>query len=142
MYMCSSPSARPAPPGSPNPGEVTEAGQPSENATNMPGHHAELLHLCAARSLPTPVFDIEGDGFGGWLGVLTVGDLLVENKGTSWQTKKAAKQGLAELGVDAVKGMAQPEEEGDNKPWVLLLNGTSKYLSPLVSRSLFLSPSG
>lgn len=69
-----------------------------------------------------PLFDIECDGQGVWGGTLVVGDRTISRGEMRWQTKKAAREALAKVGVGAVRGMMK-SEDGEAKNWVGMLQG-------------------
>ena len=88
-------------------------------------HHVAALNiLCQARGL-TAVYEIEGGkDFGG---VLKLGETTVKS-GERWKSKKDAKEGLAEKGLDIVKAIdakgKQSERSGEaGKNWVGMLLG-------------------
>lgn len=74
-----------------------------------------------------PKYEIEGDqsDFGGWL---QIGNETI-SRDERWKTKKDAKEGLAEMGVELVKGLREKEMEkepvaGPQPNWVGLLQST------------------
>lgn len=84
-----------------------------------------LYHLCQERGL-TPEFDIEGDNEGGFGGWLKVGNETI-GQDQRWRSKKDAKEGLSERGVEVVKGM-EVRERGSagraaQKNWIGMLQG-------------------
>lgn len=88
-------------------------------------HHVAALNiLCQAKGL-TAVFEIEGvTDFGG---VLKLGKTAVKSE-ERWKSKKDAKEGLAEKGLDIVKAIdakgKQSERSGEaGKNWVGMLLG-------------------
>ncbi|KAL8818134.1 MAG: hypothetical protein Q9223_003175, partial [Gallowayella weberi] len=93
---------------------------------NVPAFH----HLCQERGLVAE-FAIDGDQFQGFGGTVTVGGQTITSD-RRWQNKKEAKEGLAELGIPAVREMeavhkdkkepAAPKEKGEpDKNWVGML---------------------
>ena len=88
---------------------------------------AALNTQCQTRGF-LPVFEIEGEtDFGG---VLRLRDVTVTSD-QRWQSKKDAREGLAEKGLEVVKLMGFtskeppiPQESGRN--WVGMLHGMSK----------------
>ena len=88
-------------------------------------HHVAALNtLCQAKGL-TAVFEIDGVvDFGG---VLKIGETTVKSE-ERWKSKKDAKEGLAEKGLDIVKAIdakgKQSEKLGEaGKNWVGMLLG-------------------
>ncbi|MCJ1348964.1 hypothetical protein MMC31_007197 [Peltigera leucophlebia] len=84
-------------------------------------HIAELNHL-GQKLGKVPEYDLEGDGQQGWGGKLVFGDQTITKDGIRWQTKKAAKAGLAELGLEAMKGMIGVPNIPKTGDWVRLLH--------------------
>ena len=88
-------------------------------------HHVSALNiLCQAKGL-TAIFEIDGVmDFGG---VLKLGETTVKSE-ERWKSKKDAKEGLAEKGLEIVKAIdakaKQSERSGEaGKNWVGMLNG-------------------
>lgn len=73
-------------------------------------HTAELNQLCQKLAI-APEYDFEGDHLEGWGACLRLGNCKIMKNGMRWQTKRAAKDALAELGLEAMAGMAS----GQNK---------------------------
>ena len=105
-------------------------------------HHVSALNiLCQAKGL-TAIFEIDGVmDFGG---VLKLGETTVKSE-ERWKSKKDAKEGLAEKGLEIVKAIdakgKQSERSGEaGKNWVGMLNGEcislkqhySFYLQPVL----------
>lgn len=91
-------------------------------------HVAELYRLCEQTQGLVPLFEIECDGQGAtWGGRLLVGDRTISRgEEMRWQSKKAAKEGLAEVGVGVVRGMMK-NEDGKAKNWIGMLQGMYPY---------------
>lgn len=115
----------------PNPGK-SSGGAPPSNLVPVgapkTNHHVPVLYmLCQKRGI-VPEFEIDGDryGFGGWL---KIGNETV-SRDERWSTKKDAKEGLAERGVEVVKGMQERENAplANGQSWVGKLQGTSELL--------------
>lgn len=87
-------------------------------------HVAELYQLCEQTQGLVPLFEIECDRQGTtWGGRLLVGDRTISRgEEMRWQSKKAAKEGLAEVGVGVVRGMMK-NEDGKAKNWIGMLQG-------------------
>ncbi|KAL8948190.1 MAG: hypothetical protein Q9222_005596, partial [Ikaeria aurantiellina] len=81
--------------------------------------------LCQERALIAE-YEIQGDQNVGFGGTLTVSGQVIKSE-NRWRNKKEAKEGLAELGMPVVKGMAaaakgeQSVTGGQEKNWVGLL---------------------
>lgn len=73
-----------------------------------------------------PRFEIEGDQRMGFGGTVAVGDETITSE-QRWQTKKAAKEGLAEKAVGIVKAMPslkRKRSEGETQEnWIGMLHG-------------------
>lgn len=83
--------------------DATAATQPVQLASPRTSYAVSALHhLCQERGLKMD-FEIEGDkhGFGGWL---KVGNEMI-GRDERWRSKKDAKEGLAERGLEVVKAM-------------------------------------
>lgn len=105
--------------GSPAPESVQVVGEPKSRK-----YVSELHQLCQTTQGLVPLFEIECDGQGAtWGGKLVVGDRTISRGEMRWQSKKAAREGLAELGVGIVKGMVKGEN-GKGKNWIGMLQGT------------------
>lgn len=84
---------------------------------------AELYQLCQQTAGLVPLFEIECDAQGAtWGGKLVVGDRTISRGETRWPSKKAAREGLAEVGVGVVRGMMK-NEDGKAKNWIGMLQG-------------------
>lgn len=121
--------------GSPAPESVQVVGEPKSRKYVL-----ELHRLCQTTQGLVPLFEIECDGQGAtWGGKLVVGDRTISRGEMRWQSKKAAREGLAELGVGIVKGMVKSEngkgENGKGKNWIGMLQGTYILLD-LLSKSI------
>ena len=105
----------------PNPTSVQE---PVPLGTKSSFHIAALNTQCQSKGF-LPVFDIEGTAdFGG---VLKLRGVTVTSE-RRWNSKKEAREGLAEKGLGIVKEMeAKPKESGGSQEagrnWIGLLNG-------------------
>lgn len=107
---------------------------------------SELHRLCQTRlkGRLVPLFEIElcDDKGATWGGNLIVGDRTISRGGEMrWQSKKAAKEGLAELGVGVVRGMMKSEDgDGDEeaKNWGGMLQGMycTSHTSLIFSQNL------
>ena len=110
--------------------------EPVQLGVRTSQHVTTLFHLCQERSI-VPEFEIDGnqDGFGG---VLRIGEQTVAGK-QKWGSKKAAKEALAEKGVEVVKGIEakrkSPPARGGASPenWIGKLLG-NRPTSSLESR--------
>lgn len=84
---------------------------------------SELHRLCQTTPGLVPLFEIECDDRGlSWGGKLVLGDQTISRGTMRWQSKKAVREGLAEIGVEVVKGMVK-NEDGETKNWVGMLHG-------------------
>lgn len=87
----------------------------------------ELYQLCQRTEGLVPLFEIECDAQGAsWGGKLIVGGRTISRGETRWQSKKAAREGLAEVGVGVVRGMMKTED-GKAKNWIGMLQGMYPY---------------
>ena len=114
--------------------------QPVQLGTQTSHNVSALYTACQAKGL-TPVFDIEGQANKAiFRGVLRVGDATVALD-EQWRSKKEARERLAAVGVEIVKGMGARKrvgsaggvEQGDRvkEPnWVGMLQGSSSYSFP------------
>lgn len=109
---------------------VVVVGNPASESVQVVGeprsskYVSELHRLCQTTPGLVPLFEIECDDRGTtWGGRLVVGDRTISRGEMRWQSKKAAKEGLAEVGVGVVKGMTK-NEDGEAKNWVGMLQGT------------------
>lgn len=85
-------------------------------------HIAELNQLGQKLGI-VPEYDFEGDNQQGWGGSLRLGERTITKDGMRWQTKKAAKDGLAELGLEAIKGTTSVQDNMlKTKNWAGLLH--------------------
>ena len=84
-------------------------------------HTAELNQLGQKLAI-VPDYDFEGDTQQGWGGRLRLGERTITKEGMRWQTKKAAKDGLAELGLEAMKEMTSEQNNVKTTNWVGLLH--------------------
>lgn len=106
-----------------SPESVQVVGEPKSSK-----YVSELHRLCQTTQGLVPLFEIECDGQGAtWGGKLVVGDRTISRGEMRWQSKKAAREGLAELGVGIVKGMVKGED-GEGKNWIGMLQGTHTYV--------------
>ncbi|KAL9604260.1 MAG: hypothetical protein Q9219_000658 [cf. Caloplaca sp. 3 TL-2023] len=80
-------------------------------------HHVSALHqLCQERGLSAE-FEIDGHQIGGFSGMVTVGGEIIANENRA-ESKKAAKERLAELAIPVVRDMpaaVQPKAEKGEK---------------------------
>lgn len=84
---------------------------------------AELYQLCQQTEGLVPLFEIECEAQGAtWGGNLIVGDRTISRGETRWQSKKAAREGLAEVGVGVVRRMMK-NKDGRAKNWIGMLQG-------------------
>lgn len=84
-------------------------------------HTAELYQLGQKLGI-VPGFDFEGDSQLGWGGRLRLGERIITKDGMRWQTKKAAKVELAELGLEAMRGTTSVQNMLKTKNWAGLLH--------------------
>ena len=104
--------------------------EPVPLGSKKPRYHVSALNtLCQVKGL-TPVFEI--DGLMDFGGVVKIGGTTVTSE-ERWRSKKDAKEGLAEKGLDVVKTMdakgKQSETLGEaGKNWVGMLLGESGNL--------------
>lgn len=84
-------------------------------------HTAELNELGQKLGI-VPKYDFEGDNQQGWGGTLSLGERTITKDGMRWQTKKAAKDGLAELGLEAMKGTTSVLDMVNTRNWAGLLH--------------------
>ena len=91
-------------------------------------HHSVALNLLCQQKGLVPNFQIDGDAskadFGG---LLKVGDITIASD-ERWHNKKEAREALAEMGLETVKGMAavrkEPGTHGEkDKNWIGMLLG-------------------
>lgn len=73
-------------------------------------HHVPLLHRESQIRALTPRFEIEGDQHIGFGGTVKIGEKTITTE-VRWQSKKAAKEGLAANAVDIVKAMPLPKRK-------------------------------
>lgn len=106
----------------------------------------ELHQLCQQTEGLVPLFEIECDAQGAtWGGRLTMGDRTISRGGeTRWQSKKTAREGLAEVGVGVVRGMMK-NEDGKAKNWTGMLQGMYIFIlyiqtSPDILQILVMTP--
>lgn len=105
--------------GSPAPESVHVVSEPKSSK-----YVSELHRLCQTTQGLVPLFEIESDAQGAtWGGKLVVGDRTISRGEMRWQSKKAAREGLAELGVGIVKGMVKGKDR-EGKNWIGMLQGT------------------
>lgn len=87
----------------------------------------ELHQLCQQTEGLVPLFEIECDAQGAsWGGKLILGDRTISRGETRWQSKRAAREGLAEVGVGVVRWMMK-NEHGKAKNWTGMLQGMYPY---------------
>lgn len=106
---------------------ASTSGQPVPLGEARSSHHVvELQQLCQREALISE-FDIVGHSQG-WGGALRLGDLTVSSGKKFWPTKKAAKEALAELGLDALQGKENLEgapvkdlKDAPEKLWASML---------------------
>ena len=116
---------------------MTAAGNPEPVllGTSTTHHVAALNQQCQAKGF-LPVFDIEGDAinvdFGG---VLKIGDVTISSD-RRWRSKKEAREGLAEKGLEALKGLAARARESGAQPAAPGRN----YVGQLLGRSILYEP--
>ncbi len=90
-------------------------------------HHMPALHHhCQIRGL-VPEFEIGGDQHGGFGGSVKIGIQTITRE-EKWPTKKAAKEGLAEKGLEVVKAMQLKRKgpssgSGATENWIGMLQG-------------------
>lgn len=84
-------------------------------------HTAELNQLGQQLGI-VPQYDLEGNNQQGWGGKLTLGERTITEDGVRWQTKRAAKGGLAELGLETMKAMTSVQDMLKTRNWVGLLH--------------------
>ena len=84
-------------------------------------HTSELNQLGQKLGI-VPEYDFEGDNQQGWGGRLRLGERTITKDGMRWQTKKAAKDGLAELGLEAISGTTSVQNMLKMKNWAGLLH--------------------
>ena len=97
-------------------------------------HHVAALHLLCQQKGLALNFQIDGDASNAdFRGYLKVGDLTIAS-GQRWHSKKEAREALAEMGFESVKGMKDkrkqpgtPAEKDNN--WVGMLHGKSLIFS-------------
>lgn len=114
--------------GDPAPESVQQVvdGEPSSGTDSK--YVVELYQLCQQTEGLVPLFEIECDAQGAsWGGKLIVGGRTISRGETRWQSKKAAREGLAEVGVGVVRGMMKTEN-GKAKNWIGMLQGMYPYL--------------
>lgn len=113
-----------------NPNAGTTTGEPVLIGSTS-NYVSTLTSLCQVKGLPNPVFEIDGQAdiasFNG--GVLHIGDVTVARDGY-WKSKKEAREGLAEKGLEIVKEMPARVKErsngsggGEKENWVGILHG-------------------
>ena len=117
------PDRRNAPTNQPN--QEMNPAQPISLGSTSSHHMTALNLLCQQKGL-VPSFQIDGENsdFGG---LLKIGDVTIASD-KRWRSKKETKEALAEMGLDAVKGMAakkkEPSTPGEkDKNWIGILNG-------------------
>lgn len=113
--------------GDPAPESVQQVvgGEPKSGTDSK--YVVELHQLCEQTEGLVPLFEIECDAQGAtWGGKLIVGDRTISRGETRWQSKKAAREGLAEVGVSVVRGMMK-NEDGKTKNWTGMLQGMYPY---------------
>lgn len=110
----------------PESGQQAVGGEPRSGTDSQ--HVAELYRLCDQTQGLVPLFEIECDGQGAtWGGKLVVGDRTISRgEEIRWQSKKAAKEGLAEVGVGVVRWMME-NEDGKARNWIGMLQGMYPY---------------
>lgn len=114
-----------------NPGKSHDGAPPSNlvpvGAPKTNHHVTTLYMLCQKRGI-VPEFEIDGSqsGFGGWL---KIGNETI-SRDERWSTKKDAKEGLAERGVEVVRGMQEREgaPAAGVQNWVGQLQGRLELL--------------
>lgn len=84
-------------------------------------HTVELNQLGQKLGI-LPEYDFEGDNQQGWGGRLKLGERTITKDGMRWQTKRAAKDGLAELGLEAMKGTSSIQNMLEPRNWAGLLH--------------------
>ena len=119
------PDRKNAPTKQPNPG--IDPTQPMPLGSKSSHYVSALSTLCQKKGL-TPDYQIDGDAskpeFGGFL---KVGDVTITSD-ERWHSKKEAKHALAQMGLEAVKGMEtnakEPSAPGvKDKNWIGMLHG-------------------
>lgn len=102
-------------------------------------HHLSLLHQESQTRGLLPRFEIEGDQRMGFGGNVKVGDKTITTE-ERWQTKKAAKEALAEKAVSVVKTMPSLKRKrsiGETQEnWIGMLHG-EQFLPPCVQTLCF-----
>lgn len=97
----------------------------------------ELHQLCQKTEGLVPLFELECDAKGAtWGGKLIVGDRTISRGETRWQSKQAAREGLAEVGVGVVRGMMK-NEDGKAKNWTGMLQGMYPYCTIFTQVRIF-----
>lgn len=87
----------------------------------------KLHHLCQQTRGLVPLFEIECDEQGAtWGGRLIVGDRIISRGEMRWHSEKAAREGLAEVGVGVVRDMMK-NEDGKANNWTGMLQGMYPY---------------
>lgn len=84
-------------------------------------HTVELYQLGQQLGI-VPQYDFEGDNQQGWSCTLRLGEHTITKDGMRWQTKRAAKDGLAELGLEAMKGTTSVQNMLNTRNWAGLLH--------------------
>lgn len=119
------PNRKNAPTQQPKP-EVDSA-QPVSLGSKSSHHVSALTILCQQKGL-VPDFQIDGDvsnaDFGG---LLKIGDVTIASD-ERWHSKKEAREALAEIGLETVKGMEAKKTESStlgvkDKNWIGMLLG-------------------
>ena len=108
------------------------------------GHHVSALYMLCQQKRLKPNFEIDGDAsnadFGG---LLKIGDKTIASD-KRWHSKKEAREALAQMGIEIVKGIEATSKESstrkeEDKNWVGMLmrecsilsdRSTTKWTSP------------
>lgn len=107
-------------------------------AAQTTGHHLPLLYQESQIRGLTPRFEIEGDQRTGFGGNVKIGEetITAEEK---WQTKRAAKEGLAAKAMDIVKTMPSQKRKRSatevEENWIGMLHGAQ--IPPLCDQTLY-----
>lgn len=105
--------------------------QPVQLGEPTSSFHTEELNQLGQKLAIVPQYDFEGDNQQGWDGTLRLGERTITKMGKRWQTKKAAKEALAELGLEVMKGTTSEENMVNMRNWAGMLH--EFYKNPLSS---------
>lgn len=96
--------------------------QPVQLGESTSSFHTVELNQLGQQLGIVPQYDFEGDTQQGWGGTLRLGERTITKDGMRWQTKKAAKDGLSELGLEAIKGTGSAQSMLNTRNWAGLLH--------------------